>query len=74
MQYNATEGLLHFEAEVPFDTWFAVGFGSTMKNSDMILIQSDSRGRKNFVTDLYSYDNRTPTIDNTDNLLNVNIT
>jgi hypothetical protein len=59
---------------VPVNTWLSIGFGPTMRNCDMILMQAYADIKKSVVSDLWSTSNLTPYPDKIDNLTGKNIT
>eukprot|EP00347_Sterkiella_histriomuscorum_P019560 403341168 len=58
---NTTHILI--EAEVPHNHMLAIGFGSYMENSDMVMFQSKSMGMESACTDLWSTGRKKPSID-----------
>ena len=48
------------KAEVGSGKYFSVGFGSTMKDSDMVIFQAEGNG---ILQDLYSFGYGIPTVD-----------
>ena len=56
--YDDLASEMVFKAVVPDDSWFSIGFGPTMTNTDMILWTVDKGvGR---VADLFSFGQSTP--------------
>jgi hypothetical protein len=66
--------VIDFTAEVPVNTWLSIGFGPSMYNVDMILMQAYSTISKSVVTDLWSTTKSTPNPDKIDNLTGKQIT
>ena len=56
-----TPTTIRFLVVVPNNQYFAIGFGKTMTNCDMVIWQAASAQSR--VQDLYSFDRSTPTID-----------
>ena len=56
--WDQTTSVVTFEVTVPTNTYFGLGFGPTMTNTDMILWQN--YGDASLVTDLWSNTNVTP--------------
>lgn len=72
--YDQKINTVNFKAELPQNTWFSVGFGPTMFNTDMILMQAFSTVSKSAISDMWSTKESTPAYDKLDNLTNKNIT
>jgi hypothetical protein len=65
---------LNFNAELPVNSWLAIGFGGTMTNCDMILMQAFSTLASSKVSDLWSTSHSTPYPDKVDSLSGKQIT
>jgi hypothetical protein len=59
--YEEDEQELVFTTVMPDDSWLGIGFGTKMKNADMISWQT--RGGRGIVRDLYSFGYSTPSLD-----------
>jgi hypothetical protein len=60
-------------AEVPVGTWCSFGFGSTMIDTDMVVMQAFENKADSSAADLWSKGNTTPTFDDSDDLKGVTI-
>ena len=66
---NPGNSKFQIDAEVPNGTYFAIGFGNSMYDLDMIVFTTDGYGN---ATDMYSSaKGSTPTADSLNGLLNV---
>ena len=53
--------ILRYNIDMPANTYFSIGYGSTMRKTDMIVWLAGSSGV--VVQDLYSYGDYTPDVD-----------
>lgn len=72
-KYDPALGVVDFSAELPVNTWFSIGFGSNMFNTDMITMQAYTTLAKSQINDMWSTSVSTPTFDKVDNLTNKKI-
>jgi hypothetical protein len=61
MSYDKVKDLVEFKATVKRGTYFAVGFGTSMTDCDMVVFQG--QGERGVVTDRWSEGYGVPTID-----------
>ena len=54
---------IKFHVEIPHNSYYGIGFGKTMKNTDMIIFSAS--GASSSVSDAYSSGEQKPTIDET---------
>ena len=61
MSYDPVKDLVLFKATVKAGTYYSVGFGTSMKDCDMVVFQG--QGERGVVTDRWSEGNFTPMLD-----------
>jgi hypothetical protein len=71
LTYNYDKSKLKFEAVVGAGKWFAVGFGKTMIDSDMIIFSTENQGS---VIDAWSTSYSAPSPDAVSHLEDIQIT
>ena len=66
VSFDVPQSEILMKATIPIDSYFAIGFGATMDNTDMIVWRS--KGTETFVDNLFSLDRSVPQTDGTDYL------
>ena len=61
--YDFDKEELEFVAKLPKDTWFAIGFGNTMSDTDMIVWFADPNLSEATVRDYHSISRKQPDVD-----------